>query len=130
MLSFKDYIFSCVPLKVKHKVVDLGKPKEIVKRKPQKISEDTFLPQFSVTKLDVKVGFNRKLFRRFEIQRQIDLHGLTVDEAFSTLAEFFLKCQQDGIKTVLVITGGHALKSSPIRTSFKRWVRDNFSEFL
>ena len=81
-------------------------------------------------KFDVQCGLNRKLLHRFQIQRKIDLHGCSQNEAFNLLLRFFVKCQQDEIKYVLVITGGNAMKASVLRSNFNKWVHDSFSEFV
>lgn len=129
MASMKDYI-DCVPLKIKHKIVLLKQPKPVFRRNQTTILEKDVGFGFALEKFDVSCGINRKLLRNFQIQRRIDLHGYTQDEAFTVLLNFLSKCQQEGIKNVLVITGGNAMKTSILRTSFKRWVKENFSTFV
>lgn len=46
--------------------------------------------------------------RRFQAQAEIDLHGLTREEALAGLARFMVNCQQRGLTHVLIIHGkGH-----------------------
>ena len=125
----KDYI-DRVPLKIKHKVVLLKQSRPFPRRNQTTVPETTIDVGFTFKKLDVSFGINRKLLRNFQIQRRIDLHGYTQDEAFTVLLRFLSKCQQEGIKNVLIITGGNAMKMSILRTSFKRWVKENFSAFV
>lgn len=48
----------------------------------------------------------RKLSRgSLEIEARIDLHGLTQSEAFPVLVGFLRRCQSDGHRLVIVITG-------------------------
>lgn len=133
MASMKDYI-DCVPLKTKHRVVQLGKPKLVPRVRRDAVSDhiDTVsrFDDFVRGKFDVNCGLNRKLLRNFQVQRRIDLHGYTQNEAFNVLRNFLAKCQLDGIKNVLVVTGGNALKVSVLRTSFRKWIKENFSTFV
>lgn len=75
-------------------------------------------------------NFGRKEKRNFKIERTVDLHGLTKDNAFKTLINFFSKCQKNGIRNVLVITGGNSLRNSVLRASFQKWVRNDFGHFV
>jgi DNA-nicking Smr family endonuclease len=55
-------------------------------------------------------GVDRGLVRRlrrgdFAFRRHLDLHGLTVDEARSSLAEFFRAAIRDGERSVLLVHG-------------------------
>lgn len=132
MGSMKDYI-DCERLQVKHKIVKLNKPKVLrVNRNvvEEYISKIENVSGFFSGKFDVQCGLNRKLLRNFQIQRRIDLHGCTQDEAYNALLGFFARCQLDGVRTVLVITGGNAMKPSILRSSFRKWVKENFSALI
>ncbi len=57
-----------------------------------------------------KAGFDRKTRRnivkgRQEFDRSVDLHGMTQDNAFSTLQRVIEGCVRRGDKTILVVTG-------------------------
>jgi DNA-nicking Smr family endonuclease len=73
---------------------------------------------------------NRKLHRKFAAEKTIDLHGLTQDEAFNALLNFFIKCQSENVKKVLVITGGNAFKKTIIRSSFQKWMKELFGNYV
>jgi len=42
---------------------------------------------------------------RMALQARLDLHGMRQDQAYNSLRNFLQRCQSDGLKTVLVITG-------------------------
>ncbi|MBN1649134.1 MAG: Smr/MutS family protein [Spirochaetales bacterium] len=48
---------------------------------------------------------NKKAFQRMIARKQIDLHGLTVNEALSRLDAFISECKKERIKKILVIHG-------------------------
>lgn len=133
MGSMKDYI-ECDRLEIKHKIAQFRKPRSVPRVRTGAVEEYiqkvVSAGSFSSGKFDVRCGLNRKLLRNFQIQRQIDLHGYTQDEAFNALLNFFARCQMDGIRNVLVITGGNAMKSSVLRNSFRKWVKENFSALV
>jgi DNA-nicking Smr family endonuclease len=72
----------------------------------------------------------RKIHRNFSIEKTIDLHGLKKDEAFERLLHFFGKCQLENVKRVMVITGGNPMKKSIIRSSFQKWVKESFGNYI
>ena len=87
------------------------------------------IERFSFTKNQLS-NFDRKEKRKFSPERTLDLHGFTQEEAFHALIRFFSSCQQSGIRKVLVITGGHALRNSVIRASFQKWICESFGNFV
>lgn len=129
MASMKDYI-DCVPLKIKHKVVLLRKTRRFLHCNRASVPEKGVVVPSPFEKFDVDCRIDRKQLRKFQVQRRIDLHGYTQDEAFNALSIFLSQCQSDGIKNALVITGGNAMKISILRTSFTRWAKENFSTFI
>lgn len=76
------------------------------------------------------VEIKRKRKRHFSIEQSLDLHGLTYDEAFRKVVVFFSKCQNVGIRNVLVITGGNPLRNTVLRTAFVKWCRNLLGEFV
>ena len=103
----KDYV-DCIPLKTKHKIVRFKTTKDatiVYQRNLDEYINCGNSTRHTNNSFDVQYGLNRKLLRKFQIQRKIDLHGCTQEEAFTSLHSFFAKCQQDGIRYVIVITG-------------------------
>ncbi|MEO7243974.1 MAG: Smr/MutS family protein [Rubrivivax sp.] len=61
----------------------------------------------------------------WSIQRQIDLHGLTRDEARSALAEFVRSCQRAGERCVRVVHGkgiGSPGRQPVLKAKVQRWL--------
>jgi len=57
---------------------------------------------------------SRKKTRNATIERKIDLHGLTLKEAYQELSVFLWKASQQGLRTVLIVTGkGRRSQLSP-----------------
>ncbi|MDR2068202.1 MAG: Smr/MutS family protein [Holosporaceae bacterium] len=81
-------------------------------------------------KNDSLSSINRKSRRGFVPERVIDLHGLSQNEAFSELVSFFIRCQADGVRKALIITGGNSMKKSVLRDSFLQWARDSFGNYI
>jgi DNA-nicking Smr family endonuclease len=73
---------------------------------------------------------SRRGHRKFVCEKNIDLHGLTQDEAFRKLLLFFSECQHEKIKKVMVITGGNAMRKTVIRSSFWEWIKNSFGNYI
>ncbi len=119
----KDFFTDITPITVKHPTI---------KRSPCQIQSriTTDEPQYTDYKKSISVPIKRKIKRKFSFEHQIDLHGLTYEEAFRQVVMFFSKCQNEGIRNVLVITGGNALRSTVLRSAFVKWCRDLLGEFV
>jgi DNA-nicking Smr family endonuclease len=111
------------PLTARNTIIWTQKPEQ--KFLQQKIMHESFYPKESQLH-----GISRKLKRRFIYEKVVDLHGLTVKEAFNKLLVFFANCQLENIKNVIVITGGNDLKTSVIRSSFQKWIRESFGQYV
>lgn len=68
---------------------------------------------------------SRQALRKLSIEAQIDLHGYTHDEAWNALMSFLSKAQNQGKRTVLVITGKGSLQSDQtLRVQVPRWLEE------
>lgn len=114
-------------------------------------SKADFLQEIERLQLDVKfedklpdedelkpLGGNRlRMLKRgvVNLDRQIDLHGLTRDEAIESLEGFLRSARQAGEKAVLIITGKgiHSSDGPVLSQAVSAWLRDqgrsHISEF-
>ena len=59
--------------------------------------------------------------RRMEPQAQLDLHGLTAEEALRAVGRFLAECRSNGLEKVLIIHGkGHHSSGGPVLGSAVR----------
>jgi DNA-nicking Smr family endonuclease len=69
---------------------------------------------------------------RYTIERRLDLHGMTQDEAHRALNGFVARAEEDGVRCVLVITGkgvrrlaaGEAEEFGVLRSAVPRWLNE------
>lgn len=106
------------------------------------VEEDAFLEEIGRLKLDTKftdsvpdegelqpLGGNRlRQVKRgvVSVSHQLDLHGLTREEALKALPRFLLSAQKKGQKAVLVITGkgNHSPEEPVLHQAVASWLRD------
>lgn len=106
------------------------------------IGEGAFLEEIAKLKLDTKftdslpddgelqpLGGNRlRQVKRgvVSVNHQLDLHGLTRDEALEALPRFLQSAQKKGQKAVLVITGkgNHSPEEPVLHQAVASWLRD------
>ncbi|MFA7405567.1 MAG: Smr/MutS family protein [Pelobacteraceae bacterium] len=106
------------------------------------VEEGAFLQEIGRLKLDTKFtdsspdegelkplsGNRLKQVRRgvVSVSHQLDLHGLTRDEALEALPRFLRSAQQKGQKAVLVITGkgNHSSEEPVLHQAVASWLRD------
>ena len=120
----KNYLKDVKPLIVAHAIIP-HKKINTTKRLITERFEQTLFPKRSYL-----TALSRKKKRKFEYERSIDLHGFTREEAFITLIRFFNSCQREGIRKILVITGGNNMRETTIRKHFQIWVRENFGNYI
>lgn len=67
-----------------------------------------------------------------KIEQQLDLHGMTREEAWDKLPRFVRSAQQQGVKTLLIITGrGNNSPEGPVLPGVvDRWLRDEGKELV
>lgn len=118
----EDLVRGVKPLRMKRIKVFLKKV-NCVKREVS--VNEPFTPQKSFLQ-----SMNRKKRRSFVYERSIDLHGFSRNRAFLLLLDFFVSCQNEGIRQALVITGGNALRNTVLRKSFRLWVMEDFGGFV
>jgi len=62
---------------------------------------------------------------RYRIDAELDLHGLTVDQAREALAQFLNECQQHNSRALRIIHGkglGSAHKGPVLKNSINKWL--------
>lgn len=106
------------------------------------VEEDAFLQEIGRLKLDTKftdsvpdedelqplAGNRLRQVKRgvVSVSHQLDLHGLTREEALEALPRFLLSAQKKGQKAVLVITGkgNHSPEEPVLHQAVASWLRD------
>lgn len=63
----------------------------------------------------------RIFVRDVSVKKVLDLHGLTVQQAFEEARQFVAKGNEAGFKHVTIITG----LSGQIRSEFEQWMKNN-----
>lgn len=75
-------------------------------------------------------GIQNKILRnlrngKYNVEAILDLHGKTVEEARNALTEFLLKCQEHGVRHVLIIHGkGRHTKVPILKNKLNNWLRE------
>jgi DNA-nicking Smr family endonuclease len=60
------------------------------------------------------------------IEATLDLHGHTLDTAYGILLRFIMRAQENGVRTVLIITGkGRAGAIGALRATLPRWLQES-----
>jgi DNA-nicking Smr family endonuclease len=67
-----------------------------------------------------------------QLDRQLDLHGLTREEALAALAPFLMSARSAGEKGVLIITGkgNHSVEGPVLQQVVASWLRDQGRDFI
>lgn len=117
------------------------KPKRALPR-DEVAARKTFLQEVEKLQLDVRFedqfpeedelrSLNGNRLRQLnrgiiQLNRQLDLHGLTREEAIDSLAPFLQSARNAGEKGVLVITGkgNHSLEGSVLQQVVPAWLRE------
>lgn len=120
----------------------LQKKTVVVAQERDAIEEESFLEEISRLKLDKKFSDSlpdngelqplsgnrlRQLKRGvISVNHQLDLHGLSREEALAALPGFLLSARQRGQKAVLVITGkgNHSAEEPVLQQAVASWLRD------
>lgn len=115
--------------------------KEQIKHKPinKDKMEDAYFIFSDYEKLDLvtsedrleysRGGLQHKILRnlrrgQYNVEAILDLHGMTTDEAKSSLSQFLASCKREGIRHVLMIHGKGRAHSKPIlKNKLNHWLR-------
>ena len=119
----KDYIQGITPLKQRNIITRKTNRKCFIKLNSN--PKTNFKTQDSILH-----PMTRKTRRVFTYERHIDLHGLSIDKAFNELIRFFETCKTNNIRKVIVITGGNAIRNTPLRAAFQKWARESFGQYI
>lgn len=120
----KNYLKDVKPLTVVHTTITRKKiniNKKLITKRPE---------QIFISKESKLTSMSRKQKRKFEYEKNIDLHGYTREKAFIALLRFFNSCQREKIRKVLVITGGNNMRETTLRKYFQIWVREKFGNYV
>lgn len=75
-------------------------------------------------------AFSKKQKKDFREERYLDLHGMTVDDAMAATEEFLKASSLDGIRNVIIITGGSERLNKAIRSNFLAMAHNDFSYLI
>jgi len=120
----KNYLKGVKPLTVANTTITRKKiniDKKVIRERSE---------QILISKESTLTSLSRKQKRKFEYEKTMDLHGYTSEEAFLALIRFFSSCQRNGIRNVLVITGGNNMRETTLRKHFQIWVREKFGNYV
>jgi len=136
---FREEMGDVDPLKSDNKIKHKPERKKVrVKRHPQHSTalKDVFSDapvedcpdQLSFSRSGVQPSTLKKLRQgKLAIDNQIDLHGLTVNEARDYLLEFLGECEVDGSRVLLIVHGkGYSSPGAKpvIKPMVNRWLRE------
>ena len=121
------------------KVVNTPKKQPIKIRSKEKTEQDEAFVFSDYEKFDLvgsedviqysRPGLQHKILRnlrtgQYNTEAVLDLHGMTVDEAKSSLSHFLAACKHHGVRHVLMIHGKGRVNSKPIlKNKLNHWLR-------
>jgi len=136
---FLDEMHDVTPLKPSNKVRHHKKPNKPLTGHAMELAQDTVDDVFSGAEMaedcpDIlsfsRSGLQHKILKnlrqgKYPIEHELDLHGLTVDQARQALIEFFSECELAGLRTVIIVHGkGFGSKGKPvIKAMVNRWLQ-------
>ena len=124
MDKWLEFLASTTKLKRKNKKITFIKRSKEVRWNTDEIKIPIALSQKKVD------AFSSREIERFEIDRTLDLHGLTELQAVERLKIFISAALDDGKRNLLIITGGSASDSKVLRKMFIRFVHEEFSHAI
>ena len=124
MDKWLEFLATTTKLKRKNKKITFIKRSKEVSWNTDEIKIPIALSQKKVD------AFSSREIERFEIDRTLDLHGLTELQAVERLKIFISAALDDGKRNLLIITGGSASDSKVLRKMFIRFVHEEFSHAI
>lgn len=124
MDKWLEFLATTTKLKRKNKKITFIKRQKEVRWNTDEIKIPVALSQKKVD------AFSSREIERFEIDRTLDLHGLTELQAVERLKIFISAALDDGKRNLLIITGGSAKDSKVLRKMFIRFVHEEFSHAI
>ena len=107
--EWDDYIKDIKPIKKKEKSVNYLHEKVEIKAKNRNyVNEVDFSVFLSCSDFIENRSLDKKTekkYRKKDIERRIDLHGMQLERAYENLYRFLVSAYRDGLECVLVITG-------------------------
>lgn len=101
------------------------KPKPIAAPKRESIPQNLIHVRVTKLRSNSPQPMSRKEFRHVEIEARLDMHGMTLNDAYQALERFLKRAQENGYRTVLIITGKGALSSeNTLRRQLPRWLEE------
>ena len=96
------------------------------------IADEELWEEVKKTVKPVKRGAKRDLPKRLCVIRGVpkapktilDLHGLTVQEAFETSQKFISRARRSGLKEITIITGRGTTGKALIKNEFEGWLEN------
>ena len=123
LLLWKNQLKDVKPFAKEDKVPETPLSKKLNPPQPQRrfleVNTEISLPSTPLQ------AFGRKELRHLQIEARLDMHGMTLDEGYAALERFLITAQENGFKTVLIITGKGALSAeNTLRRQVTRWIQE------
>jgi DNA-nicking Smr family endonuclease len=129
------------PLKPANKIIRRKKPNKPRTKAPSSEQKTSLKSIFSTSEIteecpDIlsfsRSGLQHSAFKKLRqgknpVEHELDLHGLTVEQARSALIEFLDECESAGIRHAIIVHGkGFRSRDKPvIKPLVNRWLRDS-----
>ncbi|HVE44416.1 MAG TPA: Smr/MutS family protein [Gammaproteobacteria bacterium] len=134
---FHNAVTDATPLKITKR--RLLSPKKLPKYPPQRepiytplgLNESKDIPTvggetlITYKQADIANKILRKLGKgQYTVDATLDLHGMTVEEAFQAVDHFLQACLADGFRVVLIVHGkGHHSDQPTLKNKLNQWLR-------
>lgn len=80
--------------------------------------------------LQITHSLTKREIDKIKIEAVIDLHSLTLEQAYNALDNFLRENYIQQNRNLLVITGGNNLRVTTIRKNFPQWLQGAFSKIV
>jgi len=128
---FRAAMHDVKPLRRRRRAkAERAKPAEDVAPKPRAEASPPVVPRvapMAKPAVPPNPGLDRRTAERLRkgdiaIERRIDLHGMTQEDAHASLDRFVRQCWKDGKRMLLVITGKGSVGEGVLRRGVPRWL--------